>query len=115
MDLPPRLAPIVQALLRASTDSREVSLDAIGDAIGVVAVSTDDVDAIMTALEQEGRRVVGPEGQRGERNLRVVLAGVRALTASLGRKPTLREIVAHTSLSEADVRHALSLGSVMGR
>jgi hypothetical protein len=115
MALPPRLEPIAQALLAASEESRRVTLDAIGEAIGVVAVSTDDVDALLTVLESAGRTIVGPEGQRGVANLQRVLSAVRELAARDGKRPTLAALAAHTGLDEADVRHALALGRVMGR
>ncbi len=92
-----------------------VSLDAMGEAIGLVPVSTDDVDTLMTALEKAGRRVVGPEGARGVGNLRRVIPAARTLAATLGRKPTLAEIAAEAGIGEDDVRHALALGRVMGR
>jgi hypothetical protein len=113
--LPPKLAPVLEALKASSATSMTVSLDAMGEAIGLVPVSTDDVDALMKALEDAGRRIVGPEGARGVGNLRRVIPAARALTAKLGRKPTLTELAAETGIGEEDVRHALALGRVMGR
>lgn len=113
--LPPKLAPIAATLIASSAASMTVSLDAMGEAIGLVPVSTDEVDALMTALENAGRRIVGPEGARGVGNLRRVIPAARALAATLGRKPTLGEIAAETGIGEDDVRHALALGRVMGR
>jgi hypothetical protein len=115
MSLPPRLETVAQGLLAASSASGEVTLDEIGEAIGTMAVSIDEVDALLTALERHGRRVVGPHGQRGERNLRVVLSAARDLAKALGRRPTIAELATRTRLSESDVRHALALGSVIGR
>jgi hypothetical protein len=115
MPLPPRLEPIAKALLDASETSRSITIDAIGDAIGVVPVSTDDVDALLTVLEDAGRTIVAPEGQRGVKNLQRVLAAVRELAARDGRKPGIAEIAAHTGIDPRDVRHALALGRVMGR
>jgi hypothetical protein len=113
--LPAKLEPIFAHLLSNSADSRRLTLDEVGEAIGVVAVSTDDVDVLLAALEKEGREVVGPEGARGVGNLRQVLPAARALTRSLGRAPTFAELAKQTGLSEDDVRHALALGRVMGR
>ena len=115
MLLPSRLGPILAKLLAASEGSREVTLDEVGEAIGVAAVSFEDVEALLGALEGAGRRVRGPEGARGVGNLRRVLPEARALATSLGRRPTLAELAARTGLSEDDVRHALALGRVMGR
>jgi len=113
--LPSKLAPALARLLADSDASRSVTLDEVGEAVGLVAVSTDDVDALLAALEKAGREIVGPEGARGVGNLRRVLPAARALTASLGRPPTLTELARETELSEDDVRHALALGRVMGR
>jgi hypothetical protein len=115
MALRPRLEPIAKALLDASQWSMSITIDAIGDAIGTVAVSTDDVDALLDVLERAGRAIVAPEGQRGVANLQKVLAAVRELAARGGKKPTIPEIAAHTGIGETDVRHALALGRVMGR
>lgn len=113
--LRPHLASILAALLASSEGAGEVTLDEIGEAVGVTAVSLEDVDALLVALEGAGRRVSGPQGARGVGNLRRVLPEARALAASLGRRPTLAELAARTGLSEEEVRHALALGRVMGR
>ncbi len=113
--LPPRLVAVAARLIAESEDSKRVTLDAIGEAIGVVAVSTDDVDTLLTWLERAGREVVGPEGARGVGNLQRVMPAARALATRLGRAPTLAELVAETGLAEQDVRHALALGRVMAR
>jgi hypothetical protein len=113
--LRPGLDAVVKRLLTASEDGRAVTLDAIGEALGTEPVTSEEVDAIMTALEAKGRAIRGPEGARGAAALRLVLPAVRALAARLGRRPTLEEIATETSLTVDDVRHALALGSVMGR
>jgi hypothetical protein len=115
MALPPRLGPVLADLLAKSEADKSVSLDAIGEALGTMAVSYDEVEALIVAIEKAGWRVVGPEGARGTGNLRRVLPAARALAAKLGRKPTLAELAAETGLREDDVRHALALGRVMGR
>ncbi len=115
--LPPKLEVVARRLLAAAerSGSNEISLDAIGDAIGVIPVSTEDVDALMTLLEAAGARVTGPEGQRGVANLQRVIPAARALATRLGRAATLAELASETGLGEDDVRHALALGRVMGR
>jgi hypothetical protein len=113
--LPAKLTPVLERLLAESADSRAISLDAVGDAIGVLAVSTDDVDALLDALERGGRTVTGPTGARGAENLRRVLPAARELARKNGRPPTVAELAAATGLGEDDVRHALALGRVMGR
>lgn len=109
------LQAVVDALLLASERSKTVTLDAIGEAIGTKAVGTEEVDAIVSALEARGRKVLAPEGQRGEGHLRDVIAAARALKSELGRTPSAKEIAARSGLDERDVRHALELAKVMQR
>ena len=113
--LRPALDAVVKRLLASSEDGRAATLDAIGEALGTEPVTSEEVDAIMTTLEAGGRAIQGPEGARGAAALRLVLPAVRGLAARLGRRPTLEEIATETSLTVDDVRHALALGSVMGR
>lgn len=113
--LRPELAEVVEELLAASQDAREVSLDAIGEALGTRAVSADEIELVFAALEAKGRRLVGPEGGGGEERLKRVVQAARALAAELGRRATVAEIGAHAGLSELEVRHALALAKVMQR
>ena len=112
------LEAVVAALLASSERSREVTLDAIGDAIGMRAVSHEEVDAILSALESRGRRVVAGEnetGGGGEDRLRTVVVTARALGAELGRRATIVEIAAKSGLSVGEVRQALFLARVIQR
>lgn len=109
------IADVVARVLQQSEDSREVTLDEIGDALGVLAVSADEIDAIMTALESAGRRIVGPEEAQGESRLMTVVATARALRDELGRTPRTDEIAARASMPLEAVRHALSLARIMQR
>lgn len=111
----PELQTIVEDLLAASADSREIHLDAIGEAIGARAITTPEIEAIMDALDAAGRRIVGPQGGGGEDSLKAVIATARTLGPELGRKPTVAEIAARSGLSEEEVRHALALAKVMQR
>ncbi|HEY8074869.1 MAG TPA: sigma-70 domain-containing protein [Labilithrix sp.] len=115
MKLRAELESVVGALLVASERSRQVTLDAIGDAIGARAVSHDEVDAILQALELRGRRVIAPEGGGGEERLRTVVVTARALTTELSRRPTIAEIASRSGLAEAEVRQALFLARVIQR
>jgi uncharacterized protein YidB (DUF937 family) len=107
------LQAIVDALLAASAASGEVQLDAVGEAIGAMAITAPEIEAIIDALDKAGRRLVGPEGGAGEDRLKAVVAAARTLTPALGRKPTVAEIATQSGLSEAEVRHALALVKVM--
>lgn len=110
----PELEAIVRALLASSDDA--VSIDALGEAIGDRAVTHDEIDAMIAALEAAGRRVVGADGAgEGEARLRAVVAAAKELRAALGRTPTALEIADKTGLSVDAVKHALSLARVMQR
>lgn len=109
----PELQAIVDTLLEASAATREVTLDALGDAIGTRAITPPEIDAMITALEEAGRKVVGPQGGEGEDRLKKVVATARELGPELGRKPTVAEIAERAGLSVEDVRHALALLKVM--
>ena len=111
----PELRKIVDDLLAASADSREIHLDAVGEAIGARAITTPEIEAIMDALDAAGRKLVGPQGGDGEARLKTVVATARTLQPELGRKPTVAEIAARSGLTEDDVRHALTLAKVMQR
>jgi DNA-directed RNA polymerase sigma subunit (sigma70/sigma32) len=100
---------------RRSSASDEVTLDALGEALGARAVSHAEIDAMIAALEARGVKVVAPEGGGGEERLRVVVATARALVAELGRKPRPAEIAARSGLSEDEVRRALALAQVIQR
>ncbi len=95
--------------------SGEVTLDALGEAIGAMLISSEEIDLMISTLEARGVRVVGPEGGGGEAHLRVVVTTARALVAELGRRPTSAEIAARSGLALDDVRHALALARVMQR
>src|SRR5258706_3658553 len=77
MALRPALDTVVRELL--TREPHEVSLDQIGDALGTLAVTTDEIDAVLSALEAAGRTIAGPEGGRGAETLRAVLPAARAL------------------------------------
>lgn len=113
--LRPDLERVVERLLAASEDGRTVSIDAIGEALGVTPATGDEIDRVFTALERAGRAIVAPSGVDLPGRLRRVLAATRELTAGLGRKPHLAELAEATGLSHAEVRHALSFGQILGR
>lgn len=109
------LRVILDKLIAASEVSRQVSLDALGQAIGVQSVSYVEIDAMITALEARGRTVEAAGGGRGEEYLRLVVPAVRSLSTELGRRPSPSEISLRTRLSLEQVRHALLLAKIMQR
>jgi Sigma-70 region 3 len=106
---------IADALLATSAKSREIALDAIGEAIGARAVTPVEIELLIETLEAAGRTITGPRGGEGEARLQQVVAAVRVLRPALGRAPTPAEIATQAGLSEQDVRHALALLKVMQR
>lgn len=115
MTLRAELQAIVDALLAESVVSAVVSLDALGDAIGVHAVTAAEIDAMLRQLEECGRTIAAPAGGGGEERLKAVVAAARVLASQLGRPATLREIAAHSNLEVDQARHALTLLKIMQR
>lgn len=109
------LKVIVARLLASSQASGTVTLDAIGEALGAMAVSMDEIEAVMTALEESGREIVGASGPGAEALLRMVVEAARELRSSLNRRPTADEVARHAGLSVEQTRIALSLLRVMQR
>jgi DNA-binding MarR family transcriptional regulator len=108
------LQSIVDALLAKSAPGEAVSLDQLGEAVGDRAVSQDEIEAMLAALERAGRPVSSPR-RDGRADLHTVLRAARALREQHGRPATVAELSAHTGLSPEAVRSALALAQVMGR
>ena len=115
MTLRKDLRAIVDALVATTPRGGRISIDALGEAIGMRAVATEEIDAMMSELEAAGRVVDAPRGARGVGHLRAVLGAARALRSELGRVPTPEEIGARAGLDAEAVRHALELAKVMQR
>ena len=109
------LREIARALLAASEDSRTVALDDVGSAIGDLAVTHDEIDALISELEAQGRTVSGPRPGAAAEHLRRVLPAARALTLRTGKKPSPEALARETGLTVDEVRGALALGRVLGR
>ena len=105
---------VLERLLAESADSGRVSLDAVGEAVGALAVSTDEIDALLLALEAAGREVVTPEGQ-AELHLKRVVLAARGLKMKLARRPTLAEVAEEAGISAEQALVALALLRVMQR
>lgn len=114
-ELRSELAAVVDGLVAATDEGASISLDAIGEAIGALAVSQVEIDRILDVLEERGRRVTSSDGGHGERHLHRVLDAARALVAELGRRPNTAEIAERSGLGVEQVRHALALARIMQR
>lgn len=108
------LLAVVELLVARTPAGGSLTIDDIGEAIGVRAVSPPEIDEMIELLERSGRKVASPEGQRGESYLKQVVAAARELRAE-GKTPRAEDIAARTGLSRADVEHALALVKVMQR
>lgn len=115
MKLRSDLTPVLNKLLAASAESGTVTLDAVGEALGALAVSTDDIDALLTALEARGVEIVAPSGGGAEAHLKRVVAAARALKLQLSRRPTLSEVSAQAELTPQEALVALALLRIMQR
>ena len=114
-ELSSELEQVVVLLLAESAATGHVTLDQLGDAIGAMAVSYVDVDAVISALEAAGRIVEAGAKPRGEEHLQLIIRGIRELSSQLGRRPTQPEIAERTGLTQAEVSHALQLARIMQR
>ncbi|HEY2734313.1 MAG TPA: sigma-70 domain-containing protein [Polyangiales bacterium] len=113
--LRPELRAVVEELLRASEAAREITLDQLGDAIGTLAASYPEIDAMIAALEAEQRKVVSPLGGSGEAHLALVVNAAKELTRELGRRPNVVAIAGRAGLSIEEVKQALVLARIMQR
>lgn len=112
MPLRAELQAIVDELLKSSEPT--LGLDAISEAIGVVAITSEEIGLIFDALEAEGRSVTeSPTGAK--ESLVLVLRSARALKLELGRSPTSREIAEHAGLHEDSVRLGLAFAAFLQR
>ena len=107
------LQRVVQGLLADSKD--EISLDELAAAVGDLAVSTDEIDAMMSALEAKGRTVGTRSGKSGVTMLRAVVEAAREIAGERGKRPTHAEIAERSGLTVDEVRQALALARVMQR
>jgi hypothetical protein len=107
----PDLQVVVKSLLALDV----VTLDAIGEALGVMSVSAQEIESVFDALEAAGRQVVSPSEGRGVERLHKVVAAARELRAELGRTATREEVAKRSGLRPEEVHHALELAKIMQR
>lgn len=109
----PELLQIAKTL--ASSDATVLSLDDIAEAIGTLDVSSDEIDALFTWLEQAGRRVGDPRVGVASAALPAVLSAARGLRTELGRVPRIAEIAERAQLSQDAVQRALLFARILQR
>lgn len=112
--LPPRLKDVYANLLTAASPEGSLTLEAVADAVLPYGASSEEIEALVAALEAAGVAVGEALGSAREA-LAVVLPAARALGERLGRRPTVDDIAAETGLSPGRVRGALGFGKTLGR
>lgn len=114
----PELAAALAKLIATSERTRLVALDEIGEAVGTHAVSTDEIDALFSALEQRGRTIASPAGGGVEGLLKRVVAAARELKRDAPKRITritIDEVARQASLTREQVISALALLHIMQR
>jgi uncharacterized protein YidB (DUF937 family) len=106
------LEAIVERLLAASETN--ITLDEVGEAIGLELVSQSEIEEILDRLERAGRRV-GSVTPSIRQHLQTVLVEARALRNEQGSSPSVAMIAQKTGLSIGEVRAALLYASVLSR
>lgn len=106
---------ILDELLARHRAEGRVHLDDMAEVIGTRAVSYDEVDALIAALEAEGLRVGEELSDADLGRMRAVIESARALREKLGRAPTLREVTEASGQAAHVVRRALEDALRAGR
>ncbi len=109
-DLESWLNEIEQRLLPEGP--RVLSLDEIGEAIGVDSVGSDDVEALLAHLEAAGATIVGTNDEGLAPLLKKVLLTAHRLKAE-GERPSPENIAARSGLSPRAIRVALLYADVL--
>ncbi len=109
------VASVLATLLAESTRVPTLELDRIGEVIGTMRIDPTEIEALLDALEAEGRTLVFPSGAQGVAILKQVIPASRALAKALGHTPSIDEIAQKSGVSAAEVRRALLLAKVMSR
>ncbi|MFT3775765.1 MAG: hypothetical protein QM820_61240 [Minicystis sp.] len=98
---------ILEELLSRHRGSGHVHLNDLAEVIGPSPITPDEVEELITRLENEGLRVGEELDGRDVLVMREVLASARRLSASLARRPTVEEIAADSGQPAHAVRRAL--------
>lgn len=113
--LRPQLTDVLSRLLAHSELTRAVTLDEVGEALGTLSVSTDEIDALLSELERHDREIITPAGAGLEALLGRVIAAARALKSEGVSRPSIAEVSARAALTREQVFGALSLLHIMQR
>ncbi len=108
----PAIAAILARLLRS--DDKALSLDLIGEAIGVEGITAAEIDELFHALEKAGR-TVGSVTPNVREHLSLVLREARRLRRQSRTIPDIVAIARAAGLTPGEVRAALLYASVLSR
>lgn len=103
--LRPDLLALAEKLV--ATGHRVVTLDEVAEALGALAIDSDEIDALFAYLEAQGVTVGDATVGLASAALPQVLTTARALRAESGRTPSVGEIARRSGLPEDAVRRAL--------
>jgi hypothetical protein len=111
--------PVVESILveligRHKVDGR-VHLNDIAEVIGDRALTYEEVDGLVTCLEDEGLVVGEPLDERDIHVMRDVLKIARSLGIELNRRPSVEEIAHRSGHPARAVRRALENGRDLAR
>jgi hypothetical protein len=106
---------VLKSLLARTKRGGEITLDDLGDAIGTMAITPEEIDALMTALEARGRTIGSEPGGFGEETLKRILDAARVIRDRAGRAPSAADLAKSTGLPIARVRNALALARVIAK
>jgi hypothetical protein len=102
---------ILQELFARHPEGAHVHLNDLAEVIGTRAVTPDEIEALIDALEAAGRRVGEPLDGQDVEVLGEVLGSAQRLRVRLGRRPTVGEIAADSGHADHEVRRALEHGA----
>jgi hypothetical protein len=108
----PTLIGICNRLLESN--AKVLSLDHIGDAIGIEPITPNEIEELFCALERAGR-VIGALTPNVRENLGLVLREARHLKNAKHETPDVAALAKATNLAPGEVRAALLYASVLGR
>jgi hypothetical protein len=111
MALRPELRRVADDLLARG---RSLTLDEVAEAIGELAISSDEIDELLSEVEAHAEVDSAPPVAARE-SLSRVLASARTLKSELARAPSPDEIAKHSGLSRDSVRLALLYARTLAR
>jgi hypothetical protein len=111
----PFVQGILEQLLARHRDSGHVHLNDLAEVIGAQAITYDEVELLITCLEQAGLRVGEPLDARDIHVMHEVLASARKLRETLSRPPTVNEIATASGYAPHVVWRALEYGKSASR